>query len=86
VADYRLLITASATKEFDAVGTKKDRQRIVTRIRARGRDPRPAGCQRLTAREQYRVRQDPYRIVDEVDDAGSIVTIIRIGHRKGTYR
>jgi mRNA interferase RelE/StbE len=86
VADYRLLITASAAKELDAVGTKKDRQRIVTRIRALGRDPRPLGCQKLTAREQYRVRQGPYRIVYEIDDADSIVTIIKIGHRRGIYR
>ena len=81
-----MLITASATKELDAVGTKKDRRRIVTRIRALEREPRPAGCQKLTAKEQYRVRQGPYRIVYEIDDAKCTVTVVKIGHRKGIYR
>lgn len=86
MADYRLLITASAAKELDAVGTKKDRQRIVTRIRALAREPRPTGCQKLTSKEQYRIRQGAYRIVYELDDADCIVTVVKIGHRKGIYR
>jgi mRNA interferase RelE/StbE len=86
VAGYRLLITASAAKELEAAGTKRDRQRIVARIHALAREPRPAGCQRLTASEQYRVRQGPFRIVYEIDDPGCSVTIVKIGHRKGVYR
>jgi mRNA interferase RelE/StbE len=86
VADYRLLVTASAAKELAAVGTKKDRQRIVARIRSLAREPRPVGSQKLTAREQYRVRQGAYRIVYEIDDTERVVTVFKIGHRKGVYR
>jgi mRNA interferase RelE/StbE len=86
VPDYRLLITASASKELDVVGTKKDRQRIVARIRSLAREPRPPGSQKLTAKEQYRVRQGVYRIVYAVNDAGSSITVFKIGHRKGVYR
>jgi mRNA interferase RelE/StbE len=86
VPDYRLLITATAAKELAAVGTKKNRQRIVARIRSLARDPRPLGSQKLTAREQYRVRQGAYRIVYELDGAERTVTVFRIGHRKGVYR
>lgn len=84
--DYRLLITATAAKELAAVGTKRDRQRIVARIRSLARDPRPLGSQKLTAREQYRVRQGAYRIVYEIDGAERTVTVFKIGHRKGAYR
>jgi mRNA interferase RelE/StbE len=86
VAGYKLLISASAAKELESVGTKKERQRIVARIHALAREPRPVGSQKLTRREQYRVRQGPYRIAYEIDDPGSIITIIKIGHRKDVYR
>jgi mRNA interferase RelE/StbE len=86
VPDCRLLITATAAKELAAVGTKRDRQRIVARIRSLARDPRPLGSQKLTAREQYRVRQGAYRIVYEIDGAERTVTVFKIGHRKGAYR
>jgi mRNA interferase RelE/StbE len=86
VPDYKLLITATAARELAAVGTKKDRQRIVARIRSLAREPRPLGSQKLTAREQYRVRQGAYRIVYEIDDVERTVTVFRIGHRKGVYR
>jgi mRNA interferase RelE/StbE len=86
VADYRLLVTASAAKELDAVGTKRDRQRVTARIRSLAREPRPLGSQKLTGKEQYRVRQGPYGIVYEIDDARCSVTVFRIGHRRGVYR
>ena len=83
---YRVLITASAAKELDAVGTKRDRQRIVAWIRSLSREPRPSGAQKLTTKEQYRVRQGAYRIVNEIHDADRSVTVFKIGHRKGVYR
>ena len=86
MADYRLLIASSAAKELDAIGTKKDRRRIVVRIQGLAGEPRPLGCQKLTAREQYRIRSGQYRIVYEIDDAGRSVTVVKIGHRKGVYR
>lgn len=86
MAEYRLFVTASAAKELDAVGTKKDRQRIVARIRSLARESRPPGSRKLTAREQYRVRQGVYRIVYEVDDADCSVTVFKVGHRTGIYR
>lgn len=68
------------------MGTKKDRQRIVARIRSLAREPRPPGYQKLTAKEQYRLRQGAYRIVYEINDADCSVTVFKIGHRKGIYR
>ncbi len=86
MAGYRLFIAASAAKELEAVGTKRDRQRVVARIHALVREPRPTGAQKLTAKEQYRVRQGPYRIVYEIDDSGCTLTVVKIGHRKNVHR
>jgi mRNA interferase RelE/StbE len=87
VAGYRLLIKPSAAKEIDALGQKKDRQRIVNRIGALASDPRPAGCEKLAGAEgRYRIRQGQFRIVYAVDDAAQKVEVVKVGHRRKVYR
>jgi mRNA interferase RelE/StbE len=87
VAEYSLLIKASAAKEIEAVGTKLDRQRIVERIRILARDPRLPGSEKLAGyADRYRVRQGQYRIVYFIDDERREVTIFKVGHRKDVYR
>jgi mRNA interferase RelE/StbE len=87
VAEYRLLIKASAAKELETVGTKADRQRIVERLRTLAAMPRPQGCEKLAGyADRYRARQGSYRIIYLIDDAHREVTIFKIGHRKDVYR
>lgn len=87
MAEYRLLLKASATKEIDAVGSKSDRRRIVERIGALGSEPRPHGSEKLAGYDdRYRVRQGHYRVVYLIDDARRKVTIFKVGHRKDVYR
>lgn len=87
MAEYRLLIKASAAKEIEAVGTKVDRQRIIERIRILTRDPRMSGSEKLAGySNRYRVRQGQYRIVYLIDDEHHEVTIFKVGHRKDVYR
>ena len=87
MAEYRLLIKASAAKEIEAVGTKIDRQRIVERIRILVRDPRLPGSEKLAGySDRYRVRQGQYRIVYLIDDERREITIFKVGHRKDVYR
>jgi mRNA interferase RelE/StbE len=87
VAGYRLLIKPSAGKEIEALGQKKDRQRIVNRIAALASEPRPAGCEKLAGAEgRYRVRQGQFRIVYAVDDASRTVEVVKVGHRSEVYR
>jgi len=85
VASYKLLIKPSAAKELEAV-PKKDRQRIVARIRNLSVEPRPPGCERLSGQDLYRVRQGNYRILYTVQDADLVVVIVTIGHRREVYR
>ena len=87
MAGYRLLIKPSAAKEIEALGQKKDRQRIVNRIGALASEPRPAGCEKLAGeQERYRVRQGQFRIVYGIDDASRTVEVVKVGHRREVYR
>ena len=87
MAGYRLLIKPSAGKEIEALGHKKDRQRIVNRIAALASEPRPAGCDKLAGAEGcYRIRQGQFRIVYAIDDATRTVEVVKVGHRREVYR
>jgi mRNA interferase RelE/StbE len=86
VANYSIRIKRSAQKEIEAIGTKKDRQRIVSRITELAKDPRPPGCEKLSASDYYRVRQGQYRIVYEIQDEILIIAVIKVAHRKDVYR
>lgn len=87
MAEYRLLIKASAAKEIEALGTKADRQRVIERVQMLSSDPRAQGSEKLAGYvDRYRVRQGQYRIVYLVDDKRREVTVFKVGHRKDVYR
>lgn len=86
MAQYRLLIKASAAKELRAIPIKRDRQRIVKRIQGLKNDPRPPGSQKLSGRDRYRIRQGQYRIVYGIEKDELIVYVVKVGHRKDVYR
>jgi len=85
VASYNLHIKPAAIKELEAI-PKKDRGRVVAKIRALADHPRPAGCEKLSGREEYRLRQGRYRIVYSVSDSDQTVLIVKIAHRREAYR
>ena len=87
MAEYRLLIKPSAAKEIDAIGTKRDRRRIVGRVQYLVTNPRPSGCEKLAGPAVlFRVRQGPYRVIYTVDDTRHSIEIIKVGHRREVYR
>ena len=85
MANYELRIKPSAVKELEALQTK-DRRRIVGKIQSLAEEPRPPGCEKLSGRDRYRLRQGNFRILYEVMDADFIVTVVKIGHRRDVYR
>jgi mRNA interferase RelE/StbE len=87
VAKFKVLVKPSAAKEIETVGSKNDRQRIVSKIGGLATQPRPSGAEKLAGYDdRYRVRQGNYRIVYLIDDSGLKVTIFKVGHRKDVYR
>ena len=85
MAGYKVGIKRSAAKELEELPLR-ERRRVVRRIYALANDSRPQGCEKLSGDEKYRVRQGSLRIVYEVDDRRSAVTIVKIGHRRDVYR
>ena len=85
MASYRLLIKPSAAKELEAL-PRNDRRRIAIKIQYLASEPRPAGTEKLSGQEKYRLRQGNYRVLYFVDDAQLVVTIVKIGHRRDVYR
>jgi mRNA interferase RelE/StbE len=81
---YRILVRKTAADELARI-PKKDLRRLVERILSLGEEPRPHGCQKLSAQERYRIRQGDYRVVCSVDDAGRTVEIFKVGHRSEIY-
>ena len=78
-------MTRSAAKELGKVPAT-ERRRIVKRIRALAVNPRPAGCEKLSGDDKFRLRQGDYRILYEIGNAELIVTVVRIGNRKEVYK
>ena len=85
MGSYRLLIKPSAAKEIE-VFPKVDRRRVVAKIQGLASDPRPTGCEKISGKEQYRLRRGVYRILYEIVDRDVIVTVIEVGHRREVYR
>lgn len=87
MAEYRLLLKASAAKEIEALGTKADRKRVIERIQSLNSDPRALGSEKLAGYvDRYRVRQGRYRIAYHIDDKRHEVTVFKVAHRKDVYR
>jgi len=85
VASYRIVIKPSAVKEIEAI-PKRDRIRIIHRIQELARDPRPAGCEKLSGHEKYRLRQGQYRVIYSISDRELTVLVVKVGHRRDIYR
>lgn len=82
---YRVEILRRAQRELEHVPV--DRYSSVRdAIRALGLEPRPAGTQKLTGRDGWRIRVGDYRVIYKIDDAQALVTILHIGHRRYVYR
>lgn len=85
MASYKIVFKRSVAKDLRGI-PKKDVRRILKRIDALAREPRPAGAEKLTGDEIYRLRQGNYRILYTVEDDVITVTIAKVGHRRDVYR
>lgn len=82
---YAVFILRRAQKELAKL-PEEAYERTKEAIRSLEEEPRPAGCQKLTGREGWRIRAGDYRVIYEIDDAQRIVTVLHVGHRRDIYR
>ena len=85
MAKYKIFVKASAAKEIEKIRTRKDRRRIIKKIRSLSDNPRPRGSVKLSGKDKYRLRQGKYRIIYSIEDDKLIVHIVIVGHRKDVY-
>jgi mRNA interferase RelE/StbE len=86
VREYAVVFARSARKELQALDHTVA-ARILKRIEALTRNPRPSGCRKLEGAENlWRIRIGDWRVVYSVDDARSLVEVSVIRHRREAYR
>jgi len=85
MAKYEVSLKKSVAKDLRAI-PKRDVGRILERIRSLAEEPRPAGCEKLSSQERYRIRQGVYRIIYEIEDNRLVVLVVKVGHRREVYQ
>lgn len=83
---YQIELTRGAVKGMRKLDAGV-RGRIHLAIEALADDPRPAGCLKLSGSEDlWRIRVGDYRILYEIHDERLVVVLVRIAHRRESYR
>jgi mRNA interferase RelE/StbE len=83
---YRVVILPRAQKQIRSIPSRIV-EIIEEKLRSLAENPRPAGCKKLRGRDEaWRTRVGDYRIIYEIDDAQTTVTVAKVGHRSEIYR
>lgn len=85
MAQYKVFFKKSVEKDLKII-PKRDLSKILKKIDSLHVDPRPAGSEKLTGQERYRIRQGNYRIVYSIQDYELTVWVIKVGHRRDIYK
>lgn len=85
MGEYKIFFKESVEKDLRSI-PKKDLKKILTRIKALAKDPRPPGYEKLSSQEKCRVRQGAYKIIYSIQDHELTVWVVKVGHRKDVYR
>jgi mRNA interferase RelE/StbE len=83
--NYTVQIERSAQKQLAKINSPHF-EAISEKILALEKNPRPAGCKKLTGRETWRIRVGDYRVLYTITDHLLLVLVIDIDHRKQVYR
>jgi len=85
MGEYKIFFKESVEKDFRSI-PKKDLKKILSRIEALAKEPRPQGHEKLSGQEKYRIRQGTYRIIYSIQDTELTIWVVKVGHRKDVYR
>jgi mRNA interferase RelE/StbE len=82
---YKVVFRKSVAKDMRPI-PNRDLWRILVTIDSLSENPRPAGIEKLSGHDRYRIRQGDYRIIYEIKDDDVIVVVVKVGHRRDVYR
>jgi len=85
MGEYKIFFKESVEKDLRSI-PKKDLKKILTRIEALAKEPRPQGYEKLSSQDKYRIRQGTYRIIYSIQDQELTVWVVKVRHRKDVYR
>ena len=82
---YEIIIERRAERDIKRL-SELDFNRIVPRIRALAKDPRPSGCRKITgSKNDWRIRIGDYRVIYTIYDKTKVVELMRVRHRREAY-
>jgi len=85
VPEFRIVIAASAAREFDGL-PEYVRLRVRNAIDLLATDPRPRGTVKLRGSTSlFRIRVGDYRVIFRVSDRERLIDITHIRHRREAY-
>jgi mRNA interferase RelE/StbE len=85
MASFEVIFKQSVAKDLRQL-PKKDIKKILRRIEALRKEPRPPSVEKLSGQEKYRIRQGMYRILYEIRNNELIIVVVKVGHRRYVYR
>jgi mRNA interferase RelE/StbE len=86
VARYEIVLTRAARRDLTSL-PKDVLPRADARILALASNPRPRGAKKLEGPEgYYGLRVGDYRIIYDIQDDQLVVHVMRIRHRRESYR
>ena len=85
MGNFEVIFKRSVAKDLRQI-PKKDVAKILKRIYALRKEPRPHGVEKLSGQEKYRIRQGVYRILYEIRNNELVVVVVNIGHPRDAYR
>ena len=85
MARYEVRFRKSVAKDLDPI-PRREVRRILKAIEALAGEPRPPQSRKLSGAEKYRLRCDVYRVLYEIQDEVLLVCVVKVAHRKDTYR
>jgi mRNA interferase RelE/StbE len=84
--EYRVTLARSALKELERLRPPTV-GRVFEAIEGLAREPRPAGCVKLSGGGSlWRVRVGDHCVVYAIDDAAGVVDVVAVRHRRDVYR
>ena len=82
---YAIRVGRRAKKELERI-PKPDRRRVVEAIHRLDENPHAGSVLTGELRGLRRIRVGAWRVLYEVDDEASVVSILRAAHRRDAYR
>lgn len=85
MAKYNITLKRSAAKELRGI-PQEDRSFLIEKIQQLSQNPYPPQSQKLTSKEQYRLRWGKYRILYEIKQNILTILVVKIGQKKDVYK